>query len=115
MRLSFTGDWARHKWRFSRSGREGGRRERRGQLAGEYVSPYLERRLRAYEEVCQKQISRRALDAVILETLTEAKSAGHGPVGQIDLASHAALEAHPDMSALDALEAVERIRRRSLL
>ncbi len=89
--------------------------ERRGQLAGEYVSPYLERRLRGYEEVRQKQISRRALDAVILETLTEAKSAGHGPVGQIDLATHAALKARPDMSALDALEAVERIRRRSLL
>jgi hypothetical protein len=89
--------------------------ERRGQLVGQYVSPYLERRLRGYEEVRQKQISRQVLDAVILETLTEAKSAGHGPVGQIDLATRAALNARPDMSALDALEAVERVRRRSLL
>ncbi len=115
MRLSFTGDWARHKGRFSQSGREGGRMERRGQLAGEYVSPYLERRLRGYEEVRQKQISRRALDAVILETLTEAKSAGHGPVGQIDLATRAALKARPDITALDALQAVERVRRKALV
>ncbi|MEE9480519.1 MAG: hypothetical protein V3V34_08285, partial [Kiloniellales bacterium] len=106
---------ARHRWRFSMSGREGGRMERRGQFAGEYISPYLQRSMRGYEEVRQKQISRRVLDEVILETLTEAKSAGHGPVGPIDLATHAALKARPDMSALDALEAVERIRRRSLL
>jgi hypothetical protein len=86
--------------------------ERRGQLAGEYISPYLQRRLRGYEEVRQKQISQRVLDAVILETLTEARSAGHGQVGQIDLATRAALKARPDISALDALGAVERIRRR---
>ncbi len=84
-------------------------------MASQYVSPYLERRLRGYEEVRQKQVSRQALDVVILETLTEAKSAGHGQVGQIDLATHAALKARPDISALDALEAVERVRRRSLL
>lgn len=85
----------------------------RGLLSGEYVSPYLQRRLRNYEEVRQNQVSRQALDAVIEQTLSDAKAAGHGPVGQIDLATRAVLKARPDMGALDALEAVEKVRRRS--
>lgn len=82
-------------------------------MAGEYISPYLQRRLRSYEEVRQKQVSKRALEAVISRALSEAESAGHGPVGQIDAATRAAMKARPDMSALDALEAVQRVRRRA--
>lgn len=85
-----------------------------GFVSGEYVSPYLRRRLRSYEEVRQKQVSQRVLDAIILRTLSEAKAAGHGQVGQMDLATRAVLDARPDLSALDALEAVERVRRQAL-
>ena len=83
-------------------------------VSGDYISPYLQRRLRNFEEVRQKQISRQELAAVIAEVLSEAKTAGHGPVGQIDLAARAVLKARPDMNALDALEAVEKVRRRDL-
>jgi len=86
----------------------------RGLLSGEYVSPYLQRRLRDLEEVRQQQLSRQVLDAVIAQALSDAKSAGHGPVGQIDLATQAVLKARPDWGALDALEAVEKIRRQIL-
>lgn len=83
-------------------------------MSGDYISPYLQRRLRKYEEVRQKQISRQVLDTVIAQMLSEAKTAGHGPVGQLDLATRAVLEARPEMGALDALEAVEKMRRRML-
>lgn len=83
-------------------------------MSGEYVSPYLQRRLRNYEEVRQQQVSRQVLDAVITQALSDAKAAGHGPVGQIDLATQAVLEARPEWGALDALEAVEKVRRRIL-
>lgn len=86
----------------------------RGLLSGDYVSPYLQRRLRNYEEVRQQQVSRQVLDAMIAQALGEAKAAGHGPVGQIDLATRAVLKARPEMSALDALDAVEKVRRRIL-
>lgn len=81
-------------------------------MSGEYVSPYLQRRLRDYEEVRQKQLSRQALDALIAATLDDAKAAGHGPVGQINLATQAVLKLQPEMGALDALEAVEKVRRK---
>lgn len=84
-----------------------------GTVSGEYVSPYLQRRLRNYEEVRQQQVTRQALDAVIAQVIRDAKDAGHGPVGQIDLATQAVLHARPQMSALDALEAVEKVRRRA--
>jgi hypothetical protein len=98
----------------SRRGAVGRRMTGRGLLSGDYVSPYLQRRLRNYEEVRQQQVSRQVLDAVILQALSDAKAAGHGPVGQIDLATQAALTARPDWGALDALEAVEKVRRRDL-
>ncbi len=87
---------------------------RRGSLMGEFVSPYLQRRLRNLEEMRQHQVSRQVLNAVIVSALSDAKAAGHGPVGQIDRAAQAALKARPELNALDALEAVERIRRRGL-
>ncbi len=87
----------------------------RGLLSDNYVSPYLQRRLRKYEDVRQKQISRQVLNTVIAQVLSEAKTAGHGPVGQIDLATRAALKARPEMCGLDALEAVEKVRRRKPL
>ncbi len=87
----------------------------RGLLSDNYVSPFLQRRLRKYEDIRQKQISRQVLNTVIAQVLSEAKTAGHGPVGQIDLATRAALKARPEMSGLDALEAVEKVRRRKPL
>ena len=78
-----------------------------------YVSPYLRRRLRGLEEVRQCQISRRTLDVAIGEALSEAREAGHALPGQLDLAARAALRLRPNMNALDALGAVERIRRQS--
>lgn len=94
-----------------RDGATGRRMTGRGLLSGDYVSPYLQRRLRDFEEVRQQQVSRQALDGVIAQALGEAKAAGHGPVGQIDLAAQAVLKARPEISALDALEAVEKVRR----
>ena len=82
-------------------------------MSDNYVSPYLQRRLRNYEEVRQKQISRQVLETVIEQLLCEAKTAGHGPVGQMDLATRAVLKVRPEMNALDALEAVEKVRRRA--
>ena len=76
------------------------------------VSPYLQRRLRDLGEVRRRQVSRQVLDVVIGEALGEAKASGQGLVGQIDLATRAALRLRPEMEALDALDAVERIRRR---
>ena len=83
-------------------------------MMGEFVSPYLQRRLRNLEEMRHRQVSRQVLDAVIISALSDAKAAGHGPVGQIDRAARAALNARPGLNALDALEAVERVRRRGL-
>ena len=83
-------------------------------MSENYVSPYLQRRLRNYEEVRQRQLTRQVLDTVIEQVIEDAKSDGHGPVGQIDRATRAVLKARPDMSALDALEAVEKVRRRGL-
>ena len=99
---------------FLAAGAAGRRMTGRRLLSDNYVSPYLQRRLRNYGDVRQKQISRQVLDTVIAQVLSEAKTAGHGPVGQIDLGTRAALKARPEMSALDALEAVEKIRRRTL-
>ena len=81
-------------------------------MAANYVSPYLQRHLRDLEEVRQRQILRQALEVAIGEALSEAKAAGHALPGQIDLAAHAALRLRPNMNALDALGAVERVRRR---
>ena len=81
-------------------------------MAESSVSPYLQRRLRDLEEVRRRQVSRQVLDVVIGEALGEAKASGQGLVGQIDLATRAALRLQPDMNALDALDAVEKIRRR---
>jgi len=103
---------AYHFWPAGAAGR---RMTGRGLLSDNYVSPYLQRRLRKYEDVRQTQISRQVLNAVIAQVLSEAKTAGHGPVGQIDLATRAALKARPEMSGLDALEAVEKVRRRKPL
>ena len=97
-----------------RTGAAGRRMTGRGLLSGDYVSPYLQRRLRNFEEVRQQQVSRQVLEAVIAQALSDAKAAGHGPVGQIDLATQAVLKARPQLSALDALEAVEKVRRRIL-
>ena len=70
-------------------------------MAANYVSPYLQRHLRGLEEVRQRQILRQALEVAIGEALSEAKAAGH-----------AALRLRPNLNALDALGAVERVRRR---
>ena len=59
-------------------------------------------------------IDRDLVDDRRAQVLSEAKTAGHGLVGQIDVATRAVLKARPEMGALDALEAVEKMRRRNL-
>ena len=44
-------------------------------LYNDYVSPYLQRRLRKFEEVREKHVSRQMLDVIIEEALNEAKAA----------------------------------------
>ncbi len=81
-------------------------------MVANYVSPYLQRRLRGLEEVRQRQIARQTLEVAIGEALSEARMAGQPLPGQIDLGARAALRVCPDMNGLDALDAVERVRRR---
>ena len=75
------------------------------------VSPYLLRRVRTLEEVARTRSKVNPLDAVVKRALAEARAAGKGPHDQIDRAAMAVLELHPEMSPLDALAAVQRVRR----
>ena len=84
-------------------------------MAANYVSPYLQRHLRGLEEIRHRQILRQTLEVAIGEALGEARAAGHALSGQIHLAACAALRLRPNMNALDALGAVERVRRRGQL
>ncbi len=75
------------------------------------VSPYLLRPVRSLTEVEGTRPKAHPLEAVIKRALSEAKATGKGPHDQIDRAAVAVLERHPEMSALDALAAVQRVRR----
>lgn len=75
------------------------------------VSPYLLRPIRSLEEVEGAGPKAYPLEAVIKRALAEARASGKGPHDQIDRAAMAVLERHPDMSALEALAAVQRVRR----
>ena len=76
------------------------------------VSPYLERRLRTLNEVAKARKRANPLDVVVKRALANARAAGKGPHDQIDYAAQAILELHPKMSPLDALAAVQRVRRK---
>lgn len=76
------------------------------------VSPYLLRRVRTLEEVTGSRPGANPLEAVVKRALAEARAAGKGPHDQIDRAAMAVLELHPEMSPLDALAVVQRVRRR---
>jgi len=75
------------------------------------VSPYLLRRIRTLDEVARARARSNPLDAVIKRALANARAAGKGPHDQIDSAARAVLDLHPKMSALDALAAIQRVRR----
>ena len=75
------------------------------------VSPYLLRPVRTLTEVEGTRPKAHPLEAVIKRALSEAKASGKGPHDQIDRAAMAVLERHPDMSALDALAAVQHVRK----
>jgi hypothetical protein len=75
------------------------------------VSPYLQRRIRSLEEVQGARPKPQPLEAVVKRALSEARAAGKGPHDQIDHAASAVLRRHPEMSALDALAAVQRVRK----
>jgi len=75
------------------------------------VSPYLLRPVRSLNEVQGAPPKAHPLEAVIKRALGEARAAGEGPHDQIDRAAMAVLKRHPDMSALDALAAVQQVRR----
>ncbi len=75
------------------------------------VSPYLLRPVRSLKDVEGTRPKAHPLEAVIRRALREAKAAGKGPHDQIDRAAMAVLERHPEMDALDALAAVQQVRR----
>ncbi len=75
------------------------------------VSPYLQRRIRTLEEVAKTRKNSNPLDAVVKRAMASARAAGKGPHDQIDSAARAVLKLHPNMSPLDALAAVQRVRR----
>jgi hypothetical protein len=76
------------------------------------VSPYLLRPVRSLKEIEGARPKTYPLDAVVKRALTEAKASGQGPHDQIDRAAMAVLKRHPEMTALDALAAVQRVRRK---
>ena len=51
------------------------------------------------------------LDIVIRQTLADARAAGRDHLTQTELAVRAVLKARPDMTASEALSAVELVRR----
>ncbi len=51
------------------------------------------------------------LENVIRQALADARSAGRDHLGQTELAVQMVLQARPDMTASDALTAVNRVRR----
>ncbi len=51
------------------------------------------------------------LENVIRQALADAQAAGRDHVGQTDLAVQAVLQARPDMTASEALTAVNLVRR----
>jgi hypothetical protein len=75
------------------------------------VSPYLLRPVRSLKEIEGARPKTYPLEAVVKRALTEAKASGKGPHDQIDRAAVAVLERHPEMSVLDALAVVQRVRR----
>ncbi len=75
------------------------------------VSPYLLRPVRSLKDVEGTRPKAHPLEAVIKRALGEAKAAGKGPHDQIDRAAMAVLRRHPEMNALDALAAVQRVRK----
>lgn len=75
------------------------------------VSPYLRRRLRTLDEVARARAKANPLDVVVKRALATARAAGKGPHDQIESAARAVLDLHPNMSPLDALAVVQRVRR----
>ena len=75
------------------------------------VSPYLLRRIRSLEEIEGAKAKPHPLEAVVEHALRQARAAGKGPHDQIDHAASAVLRRNPEMSALDALAAVQRVRK----
>ena len=51
------------------------------------------------------------LENVIRQALADARAAGRDHLGQTELAVQMVLQARPDMTASDALTAVDRVRR----
>jgi hypothetical protein len=75
------------------------------------VSPYLLRRIRTLKEVARARRKLNPLEAVVKQALAEARAAGKGPHDQVNRAAMAVLELYPEMSRLDALAAVQRVRK----
>ncbi len=76
------------------------------------VSPYLLRPRRSYEEVASEQPPNDPMiERVIRRALAEAEATGKGHYDQIDRAAVAVLGQYPEMSGIEALAAVQRVKR----
>jgi len=75
------------------------------------VSPYLMRPIRSVDEIESSRPKGEQLETLIGHALGAAKAAGYGPYEQIDRAAMVVLSRRPQLSAIDALAAVHRVKR----
>ena len=75
------------------------------------VSPYLMRPIRSIDEVERRRPEAQRLETVIGRALAEAEKAGYGTYEQINRAAMILMRCRPEMSSIDALVAVHRVKR----
>lgn len=75
------------------------------------VSPYLMRPIRSIDEIETSRPKGERLEALIGQALGAARAAGYGPHEQIDRATMVVLSLRPQLTTIDALAAVHRVRR----
>jgi hypothetical protein len=70
------------------------------------------RPIRSVEEVENERPKGEQLETLIGKALSAASAAGYGPYEQIDRAAMVVLSHRPHLTAIDALAAVHRVKRR---
>lgn len=76
------------------------------------ISPYLMRPIRSIDEVERRRPKGERMETVIGRALAEAEEAGYGSYEQINRAAMILMRCRPEMSAIDALVAVHRVKRK---
>ncbi len=77
-------------------------------MTRDIVSPYLQRRVRSFEEVMRKRPASQDMDELIRNVVKQVKSAGLGPHEQMNRAAMVVLKLRPELTPLDALALVQR-------